>query len=99
MRLVIRPRIQRLEPLLGTAATDDGRELVLEGWMELIGAIAEVLGCSTDRPHRAWPYADLGSIAGGPPPQFTAPTTADPNSIARNAISRQDATVPNRETR
>jgi hypothetical protein len=40
----IRLRIQRLEPLTGTASTDDGSELVFEGWMELIGAIAELLG-------------------------------------------------------
>jgi hypothetical protein len=42
--VVIRLRIQRLEPLLGIASTHDGSELVFEGWMELIGAIAELLG-------------------------------------------------------
>jgi hypothetical protein len=42
--VVIRLRIQRLEPLLGTASTYDGSELDFEGWMELIGAIAELLG-------------------------------------------------------
>jgi hypothetical protein len=42
--MVIRLRIQRLEPLRGTAAADEGSELVFEGWMELIGAIAELVG-------------------------------------------------------
>jgi hypothetical protein len=53
------------------------------------------------------PYAGLGSIAGRPRHSSRRSrgrsrderTTADPNSIARNAISRQDATVPDRETR
>jgi len=42
--VVIRIRIQRLEPLTGAAATGDGAELVFEGWMELIGVVAELLG-------------------------------------------------------
>ncbi len=42
----IRLRIRRSEPLTGTAATDRGVELAFEGWMELIGAIAELLGQS-----------------------------------------------------
>jgi hypothetical protein len=42
--MVIRLRIRRVEPLRGTAAADEGSELVFEGWMELIGAIAELVG-------------------------------------------------------
>lgn len=42
--IVIRIRIQRLEPLTGTAAADDGAGVSFEGWMELIGALAELLG-------------------------------------------------------
>jgi hypothetical protein len=40
----IRLRIQRREPLLGTVGATEGSELAFEGWMELIGAIAELLG-------------------------------------------------------
>jgi hypothetical protein len=47
--LVIRIQIQRLEPLLGTAVIDDGSPVGFEGWMELIGAVAELLG-SPDHP-------------------------------------------------
>ncbi len=42
----IRLRLQQLEPLKGTAATEEGVDLAFEGWMELIGAIAEILGHS-----------------------------------------------------
>jgi hypothetical protein len=47
--VVIRIRIQRSEPLTGTAVTEDGSTVGFEGWMELIGAVAELLG-STDHP-------------------------------------------------
>jgi hypothetical protein len=46
---VIRVRILRLQPLAGTASTEDGAEFVFEGWMELIGAVANLIGS----PHRA----------------------------------------------
>jgi len=42
--VVIRVRIERLEPLRGTAATEDGAERPFEGWMELIGAVAALIG-------------------------------------------------------
>jgi hypothetical protein len=47
--VVIRLRIQRSEPLTGTAVTGDGATVGFEGWMELIGAVAELLG-SADHP-------------------------------------------------
>jgi hypothetical protein len=46
---VIRIRVQRLDPLTGTAASEAGAELGFEGWMELIGAVANLIG-SPDRP-------------------------------------------------
>ncbi len=46
---VVQIRIERLEPLTGTAAMRDGAELAFEGWMELIGAVAELL-CSPAQP-------------------------------------------------
>ena len=42
--MVIRLRIRRVEPLAGTVVTEDGAERVFSGWMELIGAIAELIG-------------------------------------------------------
>ncbi len=51
--IVIRIRIQRLDPLTGTAAADDGAGVSFEGWMELIGAVAELLGFSD----RSWDRA------------------------------------------
>jgi hypothetical protein len=42
--VVISLRIHRREPLAGTAAAHDGPELLFDGWMELIGVIAELLG-------------------------------------------------------
>jgi hypothetical protein len=44
--IVIRLRIGRVEPLAGTVVTEDGAERVFSGWMELIGAIAELIGGS-----------------------------------------------------
>ena len=44
--MVIRLRIRRVEPLAGTVVTEDGAERVFSGWMELIGAIAELIGGS-----------------------------------------------------
>jgi hypothetical protein len=32
-----------VEPLAGAAQTEDGVEVAFDGWMELIGAIAELL--------------------------------------------------------
>lgn len=46
--MVIRLRIRRVEPLAGTVVTEDGAERVFSGWMELVGAIAELIG---DSPH------------------------------------------------
>lgn len=46
---VIRIRVQRLDPLTGIAASETGAEVGFEGWMELIGAIANLIG-SPDRP-------------------------------------------------
>ena len=42
--VVIRIHIHRLEPLMGTTVIDDGSPLGFEGWMELIGAVAKLLG-------------------------------------------------------
>jgi hypothetical protein len=42
--VVIRIRIQRMEPLIGTAVLGHGSPLGFEGWMELIGAVAGLLG-------------------------------------------------------
>ena len=47
---MIRIRVLQLDPLTGIATTEDGAELVFEGWMELIGAVADLIG-SPDRPH------------------------------------------------
>lgn len=44
--IVIRLRIRRVEPLAGTVETEDGAQRVFSGWMELIGAIAELIGGS-----------------------------------------------------
>jgi hypothetical protein len=60
--MVIRLQIQRLEPLLGTASTYDGSELVFEGWMELIGAIAELLGGPDHAGVRAEPQKEVGTF-------------------------------------
>jgi hypothetical protein len=46
--VVITVRVERLEPLAGTAATEDGAERAFDGWMELIGAVAALIG--SDRP-------------------------------------------------
>ena len=46
---VIRIRVQRLDPLTGIAASETGTEFGFEGWMELIGAVANLIG-SPDRP-------------------------------------------------
>jgi hypothetical protein len=46
---VIRLRVLRLDPLTGTAVSETGAELGFEGWMELIGAVANLIG-SPDRP-------------------------------------------------
>ena len=46
---VIHVRIERAEPLAGTAATEKGATLAFEGWMELIRVISELLG-SADPP-------------------------------------------------
>lgn len=46
---VIRIRVQRRDPLTGIAASETGAELGFEGWMELIGAVANLIG-SPDRP-------------------------------------------------
>jgi len=46
---VIRIQVVRLDPLTGIAASEDGAELGFEGWMELIGAVANLIG-SPDRP-------------------------------------------------
>jgi hypothetical protein len=43
---VIHLRIERLEPLTGSAVTEEGAALAFEGWMELINAISELLGSS-----------------------------------------------------
>jgi hypothetical protein len=46
---VIRIRVQRLDPLTGIAASETGAEFGFEGWMELIGAVANLIG-SPDHP-------------------------------------------------
>ena len=48
--MVIRLRIRRVEPLAGTVVTEDGAERVFSGWMELIGAIAELIGSPLHAP-------------------------------------------------
>lgn len=41
--------IETTEPLRGTAAGDEtGRRLEFDGWMGLIGAVAELLGTTQD---------------------------------------------------
>ncbi|WP_046472207.1 hypothetical protein [Allosalinactinospora lopnorensis] len=47
--MVIRLRVERTEPLAGTAAAEDGTELGFEGWMELLRVVAALLG-SPERP-------------------------------------------------
>ncbi|HET9722535.1 MAG TPA: hypothetical protein VFR44_01690 [Actinomycetota bacterium] len=45
----IRIRVHRMEPLGGTAAADaPARRLEFDGWMGLIGAIAELLGSADE---------------------------------------------------
>jgi hypothetical protein len=46
---VIRIRVLRVDPLTGIAVSEDGAELGFEGWMELIGAVANLIG-SPDLP-------------------------------------------------
>jgi len=46
---VIRLRVLRLDPLTGIAVSESGAELAFEGWMELIGVVANLIG-SPDRP-------------------------------------------------
>ena len=45
---VIRVRIKKVEPLSGTVATAGCPERAFDGWMELIGAVAGLIGS----PHR-----------------------------------------------
>ena len=47
--MVIRLGVRRVEPLAGTVVTEDGAERAFSGWMELIGAIAELIGGWPDR--------------------------------------------------
>jgi|SRR5215510_2367317 len=46
---VIRIRVLRVDPLTGIAVSEDGAERGFEGWMELIGAVANLIG-SPDLP-------------------------------------------------
>ncbi len=49
INVVIQIRVLQSEPLTGIATTKDGAELFFDGWMELIGAVANLIG-SPDRP-------------------------------------------------
>jgi hypothetical protein len=42
--MVIRLRIRRVEPLAGSATTEGGAARAFEGWMELMGVIADLIG-------------------------------------------------------
>lgn len=46
---LIRLRINQVEPLAGAAESEDGVEVAFDGWMELIGAIAELLTEAKER--------------------------------------------------
>ena len=46
-------RIRRMGPLIGTASVGDGAELSFEGWMGLIGAVADLIGSPGRRPDQA----------------------------------------------
>lgn len=48
---VILIRVLALEPLSGTAATAGSPEQAFEGWMELIGAVASLVGLLHCPPH------------------------------------------------
>jgi hypothetical protein len=46
--MMIHLRIRRVEPLAGSATTEEGAARGFEGWMELIGVVAELLGGSPE---------------------------------------------------
>jgi hypothetical protein len=41
--MVIRLRIDKADPLTGSAATDERRPLPFEGWIELLGVLSELV--------------------------------------------------------
>ena len=47
---VIRIRIERAEPLVGTAATEGGAALAFEGWLELLHVLATLIGAEGGSP-------------------------------------------------
>lgn len=51
--VTIRLRIRRMGPLIGAASVGDGAELPFEGWMGLIGAVADLIGSPDQRSDRA----------------------------------------------
>ena len=47
---VIRVRIERAEPLAGTAETEGGAPLAFEGWLELLHVLATLIGAEGGSP-------------------------------------------------
>lgn len=62
--VTIRLRIRRMQPLIGVASVGDGAELNFEGWMGLIGAVADLIGS----PDQRWDQALLGEPGEGDEP-------------------------------
>jgi hypothetical protein len=53
--MLIRIWIDRTQPLSGTAEGKEAGPLAFDGWLELLGAIAELLGPTSERPRRTGP--------------------------------------------
>ncbi len=43
---VIRVAVESIEPLTGTAAAETGQQVPFEGWLGLLGVLAELVGSS-----------------------------------------------------
>ena len=42
--MLITLAIEKTQPLIGTASSDDGETVTFVGWMELLRAVAELVG-------------------------------------------------------
>lgn len=62
--VTIRLRIRRTVPLIGAASVGDGAELPFEGWMGLIGAVADLI----DSPDQRSDQSLLGESGEGDEP-------------------------------
>ena len=44
--MVIRIWVERMEPLAGTAATEESEPLRFDGWLELLGVVSELVAAA-----------------------------------------------------